>query len=710
VVVRLISELKRRNVLRMAVLYAVAAWLVMQVAEVLIGLADLPAWLGPAILAVLAVGFPIALIISWFYELTPEGLALDKDVSPMDVAAHAGSRRADVIVIAMLAAAVILFAYDKWWPEEPLENSIAVLPFENLSGDPEQEYFSDGISEEILNLLAQIEPLKVIARTSSFSFKDKDVDIATVAARLNVSHVLEGSVRRSGDQLRIAAQLIDATDSTQVWSQTYDLGPGDVFVIQDEIAAAISDSLKVQLELAEGEPVLPHVFRAANAGAYDAYLKGRDLFRNRGRDNIEAAIREFERALRLDENFAPAHAQLAIATAFLGIQGTLSMERVTRIAVPHLERADRLAPNLAEVHAGWALLADLEGDYEAEVEHAKRALEINPVYGDALNSMYIALIFLGRYDEQDEVMERSHSVDPADHVVRFNYAEWLWEKGRREEARAIADQLLSDDARYGHWAHADLSLWFAGEYADGLYHALQIPNHFWAGAALGKIGLYAESARLAPAESAWLVDANQGNWEAAAREIQEPPDNVDELLIAGLPLYRVGRIDEALLFFERAFERAPEGRPIPSLNFGPMPTIWLAEVRRQTGDEHGAQLAAEIARRDIAAQRANGRDYSELRVEEAMLAAFDNDLDGVIRSLRKAIDLGLRDMTFHWNTSSFSRFREEPRFVAVVADLEQLVAAERNDVLQLICFNNPAPDEWQPMPETCAGLDRQGEN
>ena len=172
----LVSELRRRNVFRMAVLYAVAAWLIMQVAEVIIGLANLPEWIGPTILGVLAVGFPIALIFSWFYELTPEGISLEKDVKPGESTTHVTGRRMDFIVISMLAAAVILFAYDKWWIGPPPEKSIAVLAFENMSGDPEQEYFSDGISEELLNVLAQIPELTVISRSSAFSFKGQDID------------------------------------------------------------------------------------------------------------------------------------------------------------------------------------------------------------------------------------------------------------------------------------------------------------------------------------------------------------------------------------------------------------------------------------------------------------------------------------------------------------------------------------------------------
>ncbi len=177
----LISELRRRNVIRMAVLYAVAAWFIMQVVEVVMDLAKLPDWIGPTTLGLLAIGFPIALIFSWFYEITPEGISLEKDVDRSESITHVTGRRLEFIVISLLCAAVILFAYDKWGIGGPPEKSIAVLAFENMSGDPEQEYFSDGISEELLNLLAQIPELRVISRSSAFSFKGKNIDIPTVA-------------------------------------------------------------------------------------------------------------------------------------------------------------------------------------------------------------------------------------------------------------------------------------------------------------------------------------------------------------------------------------------------------------------------------------------------------------------------------------------------------------------------------------------------
>ena len=309
----LISELKRRNVFRMAVLYVIAAWLVMQVAEVVIGLANLPEWIGPTLLAVLAIGFPIALVISWFYEITPEGLALEKDVPEGASITQATGRRMDFIVIAVLAAGLILFAADKWWPQGPLERSIAVLAFDNMSADPNEEYFSDGISEEILNLLAQIRPLKVIARQSSFFFKGKDTPIATIAEQLNVGWVLEGSVRRHDQQVRVTAQLIDARDSTHVWSRTYDrdLSSANLFHVQTDIARAVTRELQVTLT-GQDEQRLQRV-PTENTEAYTAYLLGRERLRDRKVDELAQAVEQFALAIELDPEFAAAWSGLADA-------------------------------------------------------------------------------------------------------------------------------------------------------------------------------------------------------------------------------------------------------------------------------------------------------------------------------------------------------------------------------------------------------------
>ena len=700
-------ELKRRNVLRMAVLYAVAAWLMMQVAEVIIGLANLPEWIGPTILGLLAVGFPIALIVSWFFELTPEGISLENDVASAESITQVTGRRLDFLVISMLCAGLILFAYDKWWIGPPPENSIAVLAFENMSDDPEQEYFSDGISEEILNLLAQIRSLKVIARTSSFLFKNKDVDIATMAAQLNVRHILEGSVRRSGNKVRITAQLIDAVDSTHIWSQTYDRELDDVFAVQDEIAAAISEALKLQLELVAGEPVLPHAIKTASIDAYDSYLLGRELIRQRGGENVENAIRHLERSLRLDENFAPAHTQLAVGTLLLAGYGGVPQQEARRTVNRHLERAEELEPDLAEIHGVRALLAP-DDDPEAAIEHARKALALNPNYPDAMNWLYIALGALGRYEEADEVHRQMLIIDPLSIVGRVNYAQWLSRQGRIEEAHEIADELLAQQPLWGYRSHAAASL-DEGKLTESLYWNLRAgPGRFYAMLIFTLVGEYDEARRVNEDYSHW-IDFSQGRYDeairVAQRDLQLNPDNEGRIWAAADLLYTAGRVDAALPLYERLLDFAPEGRPI-SGRLGLINTLQLALARRQAGDEEGAQAVAQLARQDHAARRAAGRKNMFQDFAEAMIAAFEHDPDRVIAALKSTMRLGLRNPTF-FDDPIFEDLRDEPRFTALQRDLDALLAEEHDKVLQLICFNNPVPDDWQPLPETCEGVVEQ---
>jgi len=355
-------------VLRMLVLYVVAAWLIMQVAEVVIGLANLADWIGPGILGLLAIGFPIALTFSWFYELTPEGVKLERDIDPAESISHVTGRRLDFIVISLLCAAVILFAYDKWWIGPAPEQSIAVLPFENMSDDPDNEYFSDGMSEEILNLLAQVPELRVTSRSSAFSFKGQNLDVPTMAARLNVAHVLEGSVRKSGNQLRITAQLIEVASDTHLWSKTYDRELQNVFAIQDEIAAAVVDALQITL-LGEAPKATE-----TNPEAYTLYLQARYFINQFNAEAFQQAETLLERALAIDPVFAPAWTTLSIvyrqqADPF----GLRPVDEGNELARQTIQKALAIDPQYGPAYAALAAIEmDYDWDFAAATQHVHR--------------------------------------------------------------------------------------------------------------------------------------------------------------------------------------------------------------------------------------------------------------------------------------------------------------------------------------------------
>ncbi len=408
----LVSELRRRNVLRMVVLYVIAAWLIMQVAEVMMSLAGLPAWAGRAVLIVLAVGFPIAVAFSWFYELTPEGVKLEKDIDPTESITHITGRRLDFVVISLLCAAVILFAYDKWWMGGPPEKSIAVLPFQNMSANPEQEFFSDGLSEEILNLLARVSGLKVIGRTSSFAFKGKNEDLRAIGQALGVNTLLEGSVRKSGERVRITSQLIDVSDGAHLWAETYDrrLTASNIFAIQSEIALAIADALRATLTRAEQERI--ESVPTENMAALESYFLGRQLFYQRG-PALDGAIAALQSAVDRDPAFADAWAFLAAAAQVTwGYDTSINNENALALAEQASQRALDLDPNLAFALSVRALLADDRRQLNEAFDLFHRA--INADSNDSTIRMWFGQInfHYGYLSEALVHLEQAYELDP----------------------------------------------------------------------------------------------------------------------------------------------------------------------------------------------------------------------------------------------------------------------------------------------------------
>jgi TolB-like protein len=322
------AELKRRNVIRMAVLYIVAGWVVLQIADVLFDPLGLPAWTFRMVLGLLLLGFPLALIFAWVFEMTPEGLKRERDIDrSASVVAHTG-RKMNTVIVVLLVVAIAGLVIDRLIPESgqpaaattavagpdptaadanareaaATDTSIAVLPFVNMSGDPDNEYFSDGLSEELMNTLVRLGGLKVTGRTSSFAFKGQNQDLREIGRLLNVANVLEGSVRKAGNRVRITAQLIKTSDGYHLWSDTFDRELDDIFAIQAEIAEQVSDALQVTLlgGAVADEPKTPSV--SHNAQAYEEYLRGMYIWQREPdlRESLDSARSHFEAALALD--------------------------------------------------------------------------------------------------------------------------------------------------------------------------------------------------------------------------------------------------------------------------------------------------------------------------------------------------------------------------------------------------------------------------
>jgi tetratricopeptide (TPR) repeat protein len=461
--------------------------------------------------------------------------------------------------------------------------------------------------------------------------------------------------------------------------------------------------------------VPPTAIKAANTDAYEAYLRGRQLIHRRGRIPLEEAVRHLERSLRLDNNFAPAHAQLAIATALLSdtpdAYGTIPLEEVRRKAIPHLDRAEELEPNLAEAYAGRALLALDTSDLQSTIELAQKALDLNPSYTDAMIWSYLAKYELGRYEEIEASLEQMLLRDPMTIIGRSNYSIWLGQIGRIEEAHELADQLLAQDLWSGYVRHAQLSLNYEGNLVDGLSWGLKAhgedPDNAFSNIDVVSgfvwINEYDEARRIADNLN-YLVDVAEGRFDEAIqstqRRMQQDSENDVTIVTAADVLYMAGRTEEALPLYERAREFQPEGRPVGNSWEA---TLRLAKSRAVAGDENGAQAAARIIRQDLEGLRAAGGRGQAMYQAEAMIAAFDDDPDGVISAVRSALQQGLRNPLF-FSDPIFENVWNEQRFVALQQELDAMLATEHDKVLQLICFNNPVPDRWQPLRETCEGV------
>ena len=452
------KELKRRNVVRVGVAYAIVAWLLIQLAGALEPALLLPDWVDRVVAVFVIIGFPIVLIFAWAFELTPDGIKLTKDVNPNESITPTTGKKLEHTTIVLLGLVVVFFLAREFIPMPGGESdnvgagdsepaSIAVLPFEDYSEAMDQDFFSKGIAEEILNLLAKTNSLRVAARTSSFAFSGAEMDIRDIGEKLDVETVLEGSIRKSGPNIRVTAQLIKVEDGYHIWSETYDRDYADIFKIQDEIAAEILDALKVHLLGAEAAPARAAAETTVNMDAYNAYLIGKERLALRTQEDIEAAHRLFERALEIDPEFAPAHVKLAHADLLLerwqfGGGGMLDPEHDAEIR-EHLEIALRLAPELPEAVAVNGYYQLRRHQYEAAAKSFDRALQLNPNY---------ALAYLWRAEvanQQDRYLdmladkEKAYALDPMSLEISADLAFEYRSFWRPKDAERVVERMFA---------------------------------------------------------------------------------------------------------------------------------------------------------------------------------------------------------------------------------------------------------------------------
>ncbi len=460
------AELRRRNVIRMAGLYLVGAWLITQVSSTVLPMFDAPAWLPRGIVILLAIGFVPTLIFSWVFELTPQGIKRDADVKPEESIAPQTARRMDRLIILVLICALVYFAFDKFVLAPRREvaivasvqkqdaaltavkpaaatsgKSIAVLPFVNMSGDRKNDYFSDGITEEILNALAQIADLKVAARTSAFAFKGKDPDLRKVGEILDVANVLEGSIQRTGDDVRITAQLIDARSGFHLWSEKYDRKLTNIFAVEDEISKAIADKLQIQLSGA-------HVGGNGNTGnlqAQEGYLRGLTLLAARG-PGLRDAADAFEQAVKLDPQYAQAWGALAETEQLLPAYVSGTLDDAMARSEPSAQRALAIDPNTASALVAMANVHMYRLQWAQAEQEFRRALVLAPGDAEAVNQY---AQFLDATDQLEAALvqiDRARQLDPLSAIIGVVRATILMTMNRDAEASAQFDVVLSANA------------------------------------------------------------------------------------------------------------------------------------------------------------------------------------------------------------------------------------------------------------------------
>jgi TolB-like protein/tetratricopeptide (TPR) repeat protein len=476
--VSFLGELKRRNVFRVAGVYVVVSWVIVQVAATLEEAIALPAWFDAVTVSFLVIAFPIVLVFAWAFELTPDGIqrtsSVDKDES---ITQQTASKLDMVLILALLVFAGAMLA-PRFLPESGAESkplpetagvdaagegaaqvdrqlvadatppvkdaSIAVLPFADLSPGGDQEYFADGISEELLNVLAQVKGMKVAGRTSSFAFKGRNEDLRKIGEVLNVAHILEGSVRSQGDKVRVTAQLIQVSDGFHLWSQTYDRDLTDIFAVQDDIAQQILVAMTDELMVEEAPALVPAA--RTDLTAFNLFLEARDLVSTRDEKSMQRALELLNQAIEIDPRYAPAYASRAKAYTLLsdrpGSYGSIPAQEALDQARADVDKALALDSELADAYAVQGLINADIGRPDFAVSSLRRALELNPNSLDARNWLALALAFNGRLRDVANQLKTLVDIDPLYRPGVTNTMNYSYRLGDMETAKRVGERYI----------------------------------------------------------------------------------------------------------------------------------------------------------------------------------------------------------------------------------------------------------------------------
>ena len=741
----LFEELKRRNVFRVGLAYVVSAWILAQVADLALEAFGAPEWILKTTLIGLLVGFPIALVFAWAFEKTPEGLKLEKNVDRSQSITPITGKKMDRGIIVALAIAVVFLLYKvnvEETPDAVTENqtagiladdsndapgpkdsqpSVAVLPFADMSAAGDQEYFSDGLADTVLDALAQVRNLKVAARTSSFAFRGKQQDIREIGRLLGVSTVLEGSVQKAGNRLRVITQLIDVNEGTHLWSKTFDRTDEDIFAIQDEISAEVVKALKVSLGAEDAKRLAQ---RPTNdIQAFDLYLLGRHEFVKRTPEALRKAIGHFEQAVANDSNYALAYTGLADTWMFLSTQnyGDLPLKEAATHAKPYLDKAMVLAPDSSEVYATLGLYLDefrQPGDFPGmtTIMALEKSVELNPANTLALNWLAIRYQGDGQYQKSMQTLQNAYELDPLNNNLIINMSWWSFARGKNKDGRRYLDQAIERNPRDANlWNAKSRWLWHTQDLEEALeaaLHAQHLERDSVAYAldlafSCGDLGetrcarLWLDKARRESPDddrvrAAWAwMEQLEGNLDGAA-ELQEKvldkaladADDWNALDVrsaaADLAENRIqqGRYLDAADLYEKVYPTLREKLfRNDSFNIGRLLSMALAY--RHLEDRTKEQAVIAEARRRLQIARDGGLAGWYLNLCDATLNALEGNREAAEVYFQKAVDEGFTPASTNQGTDAAAKRLGElleysDGYRAALAQSEARLAALQN--------------------------------
>lgn len=722
----LFAELKRRNVFRVAIAYAVGSWLIAQVATTLEDALNLPGWFDTVFVAGLLIGFPIALIISWAYEVTPAGLKKTAEVDADASITHSTGKRLNYVTIGAVVLLIVSFFVQPYLtgrserevvsapPTQSVQEtdanraSVAVLPFVDLSPEGDQEYFSDGISEEILNVLAKIPDLHVTSRSSAFAFKGKDINIPEVADHLGVAHVLEGSVRKAGTTLRITAQLIEAETDKHLWSETYDRELKNVFQIQDEISAAIVDALKASLGVTAGASA--RVNQTANPEAYTEHLLGQHAIHKRTKGDIQIALTHFEKAIELDPNYAPAHVGFALAHYLLGdsngAYGSTPIKQAIAKAQPAITRALELNPNNSEAHAVQGLIFNAQDEFTKSNTSLEKAIALNPSNTDARVWYAQTLGDLQRPADRFQAYKDAYAVDPLAPLVLSNYANDLRDRRMFDELRHVVQRLKVVNPSNGAFREALLIQAEQG-WAEGMSALLEVTARFpenlrvrrSASLFLAQMGLGGAARHLWPdqfgTEQLELAIASpEQKVEVARSNFEANPDSNDNAFQLMVAYWNVGEVDKALVLANSILSRLPEDqRDIHFAN-------WIIAVEDVKKGNRQAAITRLSTLETNVMRVINLGIKSNAFIGAAVARWMHGDLEGAKNYFQQLVETGDTNAQNLRQVLERIELDKDPEFTVFVDRIQKYRDTERLKFLTMAC-GEPGFEVWTPKPETC---------